>query len=446
MEIKDLQKANLPLAETTINSINKDIELIFTNEQKIFSFQKFLSYTEFVDGHFLTRIFVFRTSSWRRSIKSKSRYVIEVLRIYDGIKGCFIHDLLLFHYLSGYRIDESSVFDLFEKQFDKNKKEVVRIKFYSKDIFYHSKKFVPGITAYGGNTFDNKHIFSLDPSLKYLANKLSSIENNNVYSVFSFISNYKINPSAVESLILKKYFNLAQSKQLFKLSLSKQKAIVKYIKDNPNLEDPSLSNILFSMKNNISYKQAADIKQLKNYPFIKDGKLDAIKISSYLDKKNIACSLYIDYLEMINKLGNKLKDPYWLYPNNFEKNHARAIEIISLIEDSKNKRWDEEIKKISAKYNGTDLETEKYKIFIPKDLKEIKKQSIALHQCLMTSGYYKAMANLKIILVLITDKSGNPIATAEIKKDGSIGQFYTDEISHKPSCCIPNYDIKESMN
>lgn len=50
--------------------------------------------------------------------------------------------------------------------------------------------------------------------------------------------------------------------------------------------------------------------------------------------------------------------------------------------------------------------------------------SIYNENCIAT---LERMAERELLLVFITTKTGEPVATAEIKPDGTLGQFYADE-------------------
>lgn len=56
-----------------------------------------------------------------------------------------------------------------------------------------------------------------------------------------------------------------------------------------------------------------------------------------------------------------------------------------------------------------------------------KAMAKALHQCLVSADYIGRMAEKELVLVFVRTKAGEPVATAEIKPDGSLGQFYADE-------------------
>lgn len=66
-------------------------------------------------------------------------------------------------------------------------------------------------------------------------------------------------------------------------------------------------------------------------------------------------------------------------------------------------------------------------VSVPGDIKTVAAQAKALHQCLVSADYIGRMAEKELVLVFVRTKAGEPVATAEIKPDGSLGQFYADE-------------------
>lgn len=51
-----------------------------------------------------------------------------------------------------------------------------------------------------------------------------------------------------------------------------------------------------------------------------------------------------------------------------------------------------------------------------------------------------------ICTIIFIQKDGNPIATAEILKNGKLNQFYADERSGTPGGSLPNAEVKAAFN
>jgi hypothetical protein len=92
-----------------------------------------------------------------------------------------------------------------------------------------------------------------------------------------------------------------------------------------------------------------------------------------------------------------------------------------------------------VKYNQT---VDGYYIFFSADQEEWNKQADKLHQCIVRCDYMKKVIDRKSLLAFIT-KDGEPIATAEIQKEKTINQFYTDEHS---SDYYPSKELKAIFN
>ena len=186
--------------------------------------------------------------------------------------------------------------------------------------------------------------------------------------------------------------------------------------------------------------------------------------SSYSDDERALCELinfYGDYLYMLKRSEHNNKDKYWRYPSDVETFHNRLVEEERIkreaqrleeerrraeadrrraLEDAKRIKVMKQIEKKFKELNGT---IDGFSIFVTSNYDEWQKQAKALSQCICACGYYQQMADGKCSIVFI-QKDGIPQATAEVRPDGSIGQFYADERDRNN--CLPSPEIKAAFN
>lgn len=68
-------------------------------------------------------------------------------------------------------------------------------------------------------------------------------------------------------------------------------------------------------------------------------------------------------------------------------------------------------------------------------------QADVLHQCIITAKYDEKVINNTCLIVFVRE-NGIPRATAQVYKNGNIGQFYADE---KAKDIHPTEDIKKAF-
>lgn len=148
--------------------------------------------------------------------------------------------------------------------------------------------------------------------------------------------------------------------------------------------------------------------------------------------------LYNDYEYMAEQCGHNMKDPYWRYPADIRKAHDKvmaeldAIREAEEIERKKKLNREQRNKKkrflsMAAEFAKATVRSKGLTAYVPQDIADVKKQADTLHQCLIRCDYICKVANKKCLLVFITDNEGKPVATAEIRPNGKLGQFYADE-------------------
>lgn len=280
----------------------------------------------------------------------------------------------------------------------------------------------------------------------------------------------------VEFLLAMNFLNVALSSGFYKLSKPKKKIYIQWIKQHPEACCLGFGDIKTIISNGISideYFEYCEFLQesrcnvgisYRIYKYL----LKNIEIrdwSGYYNEKLALVDFYKDYISMAKFCGHNLKDDYWRFPKDLNKAHdkvmAESENIIRqqrIAEELERQRREAEcaerkrkeiqkkekallaIEKRFAELNGN---IDGYSIFVTSDYSEWEKQAEALNQCIVASGYYEGTADGKYTIVFI-QKNGEPVATAQIHTDGTIGQFYANEIDR--SNCLPSDEVREAFN
>lgn len=168
---------------------------------------------------------------------------------------------------------------------------------------------------------------------------------------------------------------------------------------------------------------------------------DSEAISKYIEKQKIDINFYHDYLNLCLELGHNLEDEYWLYPNDFHKQHQKVLkqhEAVKLLNSKlKYDYLHEVLKDLEIRHTISG-----YDVFITSDLETIKKQCDVLYQCLIRNDYISKEIQQEEVLVFFW-KDGEPKYTAEVFYDGKVGQFYGDE-RDRNSCQAPD-ELREIL-
>lgn len=237
----------------------------------------------------------------------------------------------------------------------------------------------------------------------------------------------------VELLMKLGYRSIATDKRLGTMPKETEKKLLQVIKRFDPPKSANLNDLFCMMKHNCEYKFVA---------FGGDTKLPA-----YLVKQSEHYDYYKDYIKLAKKCKKDLRDSYWKYPKNLVEAHNQLMRQVEeeekLKEQKKFEDLDNKIKTIYSKNLNLTRFFNHYTIALPSSLDDIKNQATTLHQCLMANSYYVKHANKELTLVFIKRK-GKPIATAEIKKGGVLGQFYADERDRDK--CTPSKHLKELLN
>jgi len=156
---------------------------------------------------------------------------------------------------------------------------------------------------------------------------------------------------------------------------------------------------------------------------------------------------YFDYLRMLHQTHHDCGDEYWRHPRNLTEAHGRILDEINREEDERRRRETAESRRVMRsvvrKLSWKNTEIDGFRIFVTGSFGEWKRQADTLHQCILASGYMDGMARRQYLIVFIRDADGNPLATAQIFPDGSVGQFYTDERDR--DSCLPTEEMRTAL-
>lgn len=266
-----------------------------------------------------------------------------------------------------------------------------------------------------------KKIEQIHPELHYLLKKISESDTYKVInntSLFAIIRKYWKHPE-LENLIMYDQLSLARDERFYKLSKSKLKQILSYVKDNyKKYKSMTYNNILFAIKNNIPYDSVDNFKKCKGNLFL----------FKYLLKQKVSFEYYTDYLEMAKKAGHDLENRYWKFPNNLVNSHNKVLEELNNIKQVKNLIMLAQLSAVSKNVLKSQCSTiNGFTFYIPQDYNDIADQAKELNQCLIRAGYVKKVIKQESILIFV--KQGNKrIGTIEIDYSKKILQAYGNEL------------------
>lgn len=310
------------------------------------------------------------------------------------------------------------------------------------------------------NHLDKKskeNILEVYPDFEYVLKKMKH-QDQRIDLVFELLSVWKQHPE-IEGLIALGLYDVAKNKNLFRLTLPKRKQIIQWICKNAkngqiNLK---LKEIQMVIKYKMTLEEYCDYTKTSGGHYVR-GKWGTskwvpsdIETWRYLKKKypdtystqNIT-SYYYDYLSMCQRAGHNIEDPYWKFPSDMYKSHDKVSEELKNMAKSAEGLQGEYLKAIMQPLaEKFDAVVDGYRIFIPTEYEDIKKQCDTLYQCLIRNDYVNKVIQQEEILVFVWDLENNPVATAEVFYDKKLGQFYADERGHSSAV---RWDEKQAQH
>jgi hypothetical protein len=314
------------------------------------------------------------------------------------------------------------------------------------------------------NHLDKKskeNILELYPQFEYVLKKMNH-QDQRIDNVFEILSIWKDHPE-IEGLIALGLYDVAKNKNLFRLTLPKRKQIIQWICKNAKNGQIKLKlkEIQMIIKHKMTLEEYDDYQKTSGGHYVR-GKygttrwvMTDIDTWRYLKKKypdsystsNIT-SYYYDYLSMCERAGHNIDDPYWKFPSDMYKSHDKVSEELKNMANAAEGLQGEYLKAIMKPLaDKFDAVVDGYKIFIPTEYEDIKKQCDTLYQCLIRNNYVNKVIQQEEILVFVWKEDGTPIATAEVFYDKKLGQFYGDERGHsRGESCLPSDDVQTAFN
>lgn len=307
--------------------------------------------------------------------------------------------------------------------------------------------------------FDLATIFDKYPKFKYIWDEIP--HDFSLVDLFNLLCFWIVHPEC-EYPIKMGYHRIATDKRLYKLTKSKFKDVFSFMKRLLSLKRDvsfiSLNDICSVLKdiNNVDLSLFYEWCWLKNDTYFNKAinkeannnyHLYAYYINKKLSNDNLSyrgfLNYYDNYITMCKTANKNLNDKYWRYPKKFNAIHNKMM-----IEAQEIKKALEEQEKISfaermQKYQCLNCEVDGYFIYIADNLEDWKLQAEKLHQCILKARYDKQVLDRKCLIVFIR-KNNEPVATCQLYKDYSIGQFYANELDRQN--CLPAEDVKTAMN
>lgn len=291
------------------------------------------------------------------------------------------------------------------------------------------------------NEEEKQLIISLYPEFRYVLKKW----NGTIAKTFKLLRIWKEHKE-VEFMLAAGYEVLAFNKAFWKLTETKRKEIIIFLKHNPEYKTKQLASIQTVIKYNLTSQDLQEYEEFcDSYGKVK------YDVFRYLEKAGFAdwsgVQLYRDYYNLLKQTNHKKTDNYWRFPKNLAQKHnelLKEVEQINLTKDieklkPKQANYLKAVKKL-FKYN---MEIDGYSVYIPSTVEDISYQARVLHQCLIQCDYVSKVINKECVLVFIK-KNGMPVATAQLLKGNKIGQFYANELDRKN--CLPSPEVKAVMN
>ena len=302
-------------------------------------------------------------------------------------------------------------------------------------------------------------IYSVYPSYKYTVDKLVKLnekkslhERVSVAELFNTLRIWKEHPQ-VELLIGAGFTRVAYNKNFWRLSEEKKKEVVSFMRRHPDCHDLTLAEIQGVIKRGEKHIEYVAFKALLRHHGM--GNVGNMPYAEwqYLVKIEMAtpegAELLYDYRKLlVRATWHDALDEYWAYPKNLREKHDQLQREISAREELEIKeriaRKQSAYIKVAKILAKNVLQKEGYTVYVPQDVNDIKVQADRLQQCLITCDYISSVARRNCILVFVRDSSGNPVATAQILPNLTIGQFYADERDRKN--CLPSDEVRTVMD
>ena len=271
------------------------------------------------------------------------------------------------------------------------------------------------------------------PKYKYICKKYKG---QNVLELFELCR--MSNEHKETELLVDMGFNkLALNKSFYRLSDKKKSELKKPLKDLIG-NDYNLNIIRQYMK------CKGTVEEFKKYVYFGYvSKYVSFEDFKYLETKNKEERVLWNDIRVMIMGTEKQNDPYWRYPKDVRKIHNKLLEIKKSMEKAKQQLTFDKLKKVTEKMIK-DCNIKGYRVYVGKEYEDWDKHATELNQCILRCNYYDKVIKKEEVLIFIDEAETNkPVATAEIYKNGELGQFYGNEIDRNN--CKPSQEIKEIL-
>lgn len=274
----------------------------------------------------------------------------------------------------------------------------------------------------------------LHPEFKWTLQKAGNVT---CARAMTLLMAWKRNPKT-ELLVGAKLERLVNNRAFERMTNEKQKAVLSFIRKTEGADKWPLNKVLFVTNG----RTAEDWEKWQEWNYW-HGRC-AFDVYKYLNgvKTNLQgrglLGYYQDYIRTAKNCGHDVEDKYWKFPKNLGRAHNKVVAEYNNIleaqrleaerlhsERERNKK--KNFVKMAGMFADKVLKRSGLIVSVPDTIKAVSRQAKALHQCLVSADYIGRMAERELLLVFITTKAGEPVATAEIYPDGTLGQFYADE-------------------
>jgi hypothetical protein len=293
------------------------------------------------------------------------------------------------------------------------------------------------------------------PEFRYTLQKAGEVR---LAEAMRLLIDWKKEPKT-ELLVGAGYKRLIHNGNFARMTPTKQKEVLSFIRKTEGAELWTLQKVLFVLNKRGTAEDFDAWQKFKllygNFTYFCDFRW----FKKYGPDHDLLVR-YNDYMNMAKRCGHNLKEDYWKYPSDINKAHDKVMNelkrVLKLEKQAREERAREIAKikknkssyfaKISAIFDGKTARKNGFIAFVPANITAVIKQAKALNQCLMTCDYPGKMARKECLLVFIADRKGNPIATAELTKQGKVNQFYGDEKNRDIKIMKPGAKVHDALN
>ncbi len=300
---------------------------------------------------------------------------------------------------------------------------------------------ISGISAIRPSEADKLVIIGKYPEFKWILKKadLTTAE------IFKLLPLWKKYPKEVDCAFNAPFKYIAMNSKTYKLKPETKRKVLQWLKENPADKFVNLSEVLACIKNK------CDLKTYRIYatqPICYQRSKVPLDCIKHAVAHDMDIRVFGDYLYMAGVCGHDLSDPYWRYPKDLKKAHAKVAREKKRIDALKEKEAREakqsDYSKTIKKMLGKEFSSANIRVYVPEKIKQIEHQAKVLNQCLITCDYIQHVIDKKCVLVFV-ERNKKPFATAELLLSGrkfKLGQFYGDE---RKMNCIAKPEAKAAL-